>query len=91
MPDLYCEVCKRVTPHKSVMRRSQEEELLSLTQKLTLLTIKIFTGKNHYKLEQQHFCRQCNCQTVAAGKKTNAVNREKPIVVKGKPEQVGAL
>ncbi|WP_198517313.1 hypothetical protein [Vibrio sp. HA2012] len=91
MPDLYCEVCKKVTPHKSVMRRSPEVEQVSLTQKLARITNSLFSGKNHYKLEQQHFCRYCNCQTVTSSERgKKPTNKETALMVKGEPEQVGA-
>ncbi len=91
MPDLYCEVCKKVTPHKSVMRRSPEEKPVSLAHRLVRFTNSLFSGKNHYKMEQQHFCRYCNCQTVISSEREKKpTNKDTALVVKGEPEQVGA-
>ena len=89
MPDLYCEVCKKKTPHKSIMRRSREENSISFTTRFVRLIAQIFTGKNHYQLEQQHFCRYCNCQTIVIEQQM-VLDGEEPLMVERKPGQVGA-
>lgn len=88
MPDLYCELCKKVTPHKSLMRRSKKEEMISFTQRFARFIGKISTGKNYHPMEQLHFCRYCNCQTTVIEEQM-VVSGEKPLVVDTKPEQVG--
>ena len=63
MPDIHCTACKKVTPHKSLMRRSQEAPS-TFTQKCAHFITHVAKGKHYYHMESQHFCRGCNSQNI---------------------------
>ena len=63
MPELFCKSCKSVTPHKSLMRRSQEAPS-SFTQKFTQFFSHVAKGNHYYEMEPAYFCRDCNCQNM---------------------------
>ncbi|WED23547.1 hypothetical protein L3Q72_20115 [Vibrio sp. JC009] len=66
MPDLYCQSCKQITPHKSVMRRNVDESA-PFTRKFAQLLGQIASGKHYYNMELQQYCRVCNCQHIETG------------------------
>lgn len=68
MPDTYCTTCERTTAHKAVMRRSIKEESTDtgVLQSFQLLMSHLINGKHYYKMEQQLFCRACNCQSISS-------------------------
>nr|WP_082671410.1 hypothetical protein [Vibrio sp. MEBiC08052] len=63
MSEAYCPVCRKVTPHKSIMRRCQTERC-TRWQEIQLFISSLMRGNHYYKMERQHFCRICNHQNV---------------------------
>ena len=61
MPDFYCSECKRTTTHKKIMCKNQECPESTIGQFFNSLG-QIFRGTHYYEMEEQFFCRECNCQ-----------------------------
>ncbi len=67
MPDLYCSCCRKITPHKMVMKRCCSHDDESFTGKLVNIThmmANFVSGNHYYKLEPQYFCRHCNQRNI---------------------------
>ncbi|MCL9781703.1 hypothetical protein M9194_09725 [Vibrio sp. S4M6] len=62
MPKAYCHCCRRETPHKVVMKRSQPVDG-SVFQTVHNLVTVIFQGGHYVKMEKQSYCRVCNSRT----------------------------
>ncbi|GAA5645783.1 hypothetical protein [Vibrio proteolyticus] len=58
MPEAYCHCCRKITPHKMVMKRCQNEE-----QSVFTWFAMLFQGEHYVKMEQQAFCRVCNTRS----------------------------
>ncbi|MEZ8106429.1 MULTISPECIES: hypothetical protein [Vibrio] len=67
MPDTYCSTCQKVTAHKALMRRNTDHDSANggVLQSFQQLMNQFINGEHYYKLEQQLFCRSCNCQSVS--------------------------
>jgi ribosomal protein L44E len=63
MAECYCPICRRVTPHKSIMRRSQKSQNMTRWQEVITLVVK---GTHYYQMERQQYCRLCNHQNQLA-------------------------
>ncbi|MCG9681514.1 hypothetical protein L1D31_02945 [Vibrio sp. Isolate23] len=61
MPQVYCHCCQKVTAHKVVMKRCQEEHD-SVKKSLACFLATLFQGAHYVKMEKQSFCRVCNTQ-----------------------------
>jgi ribosomal protein L44E len=59
MPDLYCDSCRKATPHKIVMRRVPSEPC-SKWQEIQRFMSLLARGDHYYEMEQQFLCRACN-------------------------------
>ncbi|QSA20288.1 hypothetical protein JTI77_18165 [Vibrio furnissii] len=62
MPEAYCNCCRKTTPHKVVMRRSQAEPTTGW-QGFQQFMAALMHGEHYYKMEKQGFCRVCNQQS----------------------------
>lgn len=58
MAENYCAICRKMTPHKSIMRRSSTQYASKLQEVIALLV----KGTHYYEMEHQQFCRVCNHQ-----------------------------
>ncbi len=58
MAENYCPVCRKMTPHKSIMRRSQTSSTTKWQEVISLLV----KGTHYYEMENQQYCRVCNHQ-----------------------------
>ncbi len=58
MADNYCSICRKMTPHKSIMRRSQSQSSSKWQEVFSLLV----KGTHYYEMEHQQYCRICNHQ-----------------------------
>ncbi|SHO54539.1 hypothetical protein VQ7734_00253 [Vibrio quintilis] len=63
MVKAYCPVCQKITPHKSIMRRSPSDHCSRL-QVIQSFISSLMQGNHYYKLERQCFCRVCNHQNI---------------------------
>lgn len=61
MPQMYCHCCDKVTAHKAVMKRCNENHD-SVVKSLACFFSTLFKGAHYVKMEQQSFCRVCNTQ-----------------------------
>lgn len=68
MSEAYCRCCRKITPHKMVMRRCQEPSVL------TWLVV-LLRGEHYVKMEQQAFCRVCNTRTEPLKTKTMPISQ----------------
>ncbi len=61
MPQVYCHCCNKMTAHKVVMKRCEEEHQ-SMVKSLACFFATVFQGAHYMKMEKQCFCRVCNTQ-----------------------------
>ena len=61
MSDFYCPECKRTTTHKKIMCKNQVCSESPIGQFFNSLG-QIFRGTHYHQMEEQLFCRECNCQ-----------------------------
>jgi ribosomal protein L44E len=59
MPEHYCPLCEKVTPHKAIMRRCQQEPC-GRWQDIQRFLSQLAKGKHYYEMERHLFCRVCN-------------------------------
>lgn len=59
MPEAYCNCCRKVTPHKVVMKRCQTASC-SCWQSLFQVMSLVIHGEHYHKMEKQGICRVCN-------------------------------
>lgn len=62
MPQVYCHCCDKVTAHKVVMKRCEEEHH-SMVKSMACFFSTLFQGAHYMKMEKQCFCRVCNTQS----------------------------
>ncbi|MDW6004966.1 hypothetical protein [Vibrio mangrovi] len=79
MSEAYCPVCRKVTPHKSIMRRCQTERCTKW-QEIQLFLSLLMQGHHYYKMERQCFCRVCNHQNTRAVLPLHNNSRNEPRV-----------
>ncbi|NOI66789.1 hypothetical protein F0227_11185 [Vibrio sp. 99-8-1] len=63
MPDIFCDNCKKMTPHKSLMCRRQDVPS-SIVQKFSQFFSHVAKGNHYYDMEPRYFCRGCNSQNI---------------------------